>query len=84
MPEYWSRKLAYPVVPLSGPLRPTRTLGEARRTLNERLPADAMARSAWTRAMTLLNVAGASGRRSDIREATDQMMRALDREGWLR
>ena len=84
VPEYWSRKLSYPVVPRSGPLRPTRTLGEARKTITERLPADALARSGWTRAMVLLSVAGASGRRGDIREATDQMMRALEREGWLR
>jgi hypothetical protein len=84
MPEYWSRKLAYPVVPLSGPLRPSRTLGEARKTLLERLPADCKRRAAWERTALLLAAAGRSGSRNDIREATDQLMRALDREGWLR
>jgi hypothetical protein len=34
MPEYWSRKLAYPVVPVSEPLRPTRTLAEARKFID--------------------------------------------------
>jgi hypothetical protein len=84
MPEYWSRKLAYPVVPFSGPLRPTRTLGEMRKTLLERLPAECQTRSSWQRTAALLNAAGRSGRRNDIRDATDQLMRALDREGWLR
>jgi hypothetical protein len=84
MPEYWFRKLAYPVVPRSGPLRPTRTLAEARKTLLERLPAECQSRSWWQRTTALLLAAGTSGRRNDIRDATDQLMRALDREGWLR
>ena len=84
MPEYWFRKLAYPVVPRSGPLRPTRTLAEARKTLLERLPAECKARSWWESATALLLAAAKSGRRNDIRDATDQLMRALEREGWLR
>ena len=84
MPEYWSRKLAYPVVPLSGPLRPTRTLAEARDALLERLPAECKSRASWQRTTALLLAAGSSGCRNDIRDATDQFMRALDREGWLR
>jgi hypothetical protein len=84
MPEYWFRKLAYPVVPFSGPLRPARTLGEARKTLLERLPGNCKSRSSWKRASMLLLAASKSGDRNDIREATDQLMRALEREGWLR
>jgi hypothetical protein len=72
------------VVPLSGPLRPSRTLGEARTTLAERLPAECRGLSSWQRASALLTAAGHSGTRHDIREATNQLMRALDREGWLR
>jgi hypothetical protein len=84
MPEYWYRKLSHPVVPLSGPLRPTRTLGEARNALAQGLPADRMADAPWQRANALVLAAGKSGSRHDIREATEQLMRALDREGWLR
>jgi hypothetical protein len=84
MPEYWRRKLSHPVVPLGGPLRATRTLGEARQTLAERLPAECRERAAWRRATALVLAAGASGSRQDIREATNQLMRALDAEGWLR
>src|SRR5437899_438788 len=84
MAEYWFRKLSYPIVPMSGPLRPVRSLAEARKTLSERLPAHCEKSSHWERTSTLLLAAGATGSRHDIREFTDQFMRALDREGWLR
>jgi hypothetical protein len=82
--EYWMRKLCYPIVPLSGPLRPNRTLGEARATLVERLPTHCRTLPCWERAMALLIVAGRSGRKDDIRAASEQMLRALDQQGWLK
>jgi hypothetical protein len=68
---------------MSGPLRPSRTLGEAQRNLSERLPQAVGVRVAWIEAAALLAAAAASGRHDDIRDATDQMMRALQSEGWL-
>ena len=61
MPEYWYRKLSHPVVPLSGPLRATRTLGEARNALSEGLPADRKADAPWQRASALMLAASKSG-----------------------
>jgi hypothetical protein len=83
MPEYWFRKLSHPIVPMTGPLRPVRTLGEARKSLLERLPALCGESPHWQRAGTLLGIAGKTGSKHDIRQFTDQFMRALDREGWL-
>jgi hypothetical protein len=40
-------------------------------------------RAVWIEAAALLTAAAASGRHDDIRDATDQMMRALQSEGWL-
>lgn len=79
----WIRKLAYPVVPMSGPLRPARTLGEAQRNLSERLPKEIGTRPVWIETAALITAAISSGKHADIRDATGQMMRALQSEGWL-
>ena len=80
--EYWDSKLTHPVVPAGGPLKPMRTLIEVAEQLAENLPTQIQQRPHWSSATALLVTAAETGERRDVRAATDQLMRALDRERW--
>ena len=80
---HWHKELAYTITPKSGPLRRMETLLDANRALVQDLSRDVLKKPHWHRVGNLLVLAAESGRPVDIREATEQLLQVIDREGWM-
>ena len=59
------------------------TLGEAKRFVENELPAELAKLPRWTFASALVKHALASGKQRDLRAAERQLRQALSNEGWL-
>jgi hypothetical protein len=80
---YWHAELAYPITPKSGPLRAMHTLLDANRALTQDLPKGWLKQPRWAAAGKILVAAGERGLPGDIRAATEVLVAAIEREGWL-
>lgn len=60
-----------------------RNLGEAKRFVENELPAELGKLPRWTFAAALIRHAIASGKQRDLRAAERQLRQALSNEGWL-
>ena len=80
---YWNEQLAYKITPKSGPMRGMETLLDANRAISEDLPRGYTKRHHWFSAGMLLVRASYTGSATDIQKATDAVVNALEREGWM-
>ncbi|MGH6769916.1 MAG: hypothetical protein ACRECO_12950 [Xanthobacteraceae bacterium] len=80
---YWNETLTYVITPKSGPVRQLRTLLDARSALVEDLPAGGTKRPHWLQAGLRVVAASESGLQDDISAATDALLAALEKEGWM-
>jgi hypothetical protein len=80
---YWRKDLAYRVTPKSGPMRSMQTLLEANEALIRDLPAGWLHREHWRDAAQLLVKAAKTGDDADIHQATEELVRAIEAEGWM-
>jgi hypothetical protein len=80
---HWSKQLAYTITPKSGPMRSMETLLDANRAISEDLPRGFLKRYHWLAAGKLLEHASETGRDADIKSAADEMLNAVQREGWM-
>jgi hypothetical protein len=79
----WQRELSYTITPKSGPMRRMETLLDANRALVLDLSPGTFKTPPWNFVGNLLVLAAESGRAADIREATEQLLQAVDRQGWM-
>ena len=80
---HWTKELTYTITPKSGPLRRMETLLDANRALSADLPKGFLKRCHWLAAGKLLVHAAETGRDADIKRATDELLNAVEREGWM-
>ena len=80
---YWNKELTYWITPKSGPIRSMETLLDANHALSRDLPRTFLKRAHWLGAGSLLVRAAETGRDKDIRRATDGLVKAIEREGWM-
>jgi hypothetical protein len=80
---HWTKKLAYTITPKSGPLRAMETLLDANHALSKDLPLSYLRRPHWLAAGKLLLRASESGDEDDIRDACEELIKAIDEEGWM-
>jgi hypothetical protein len=80
--DHWDKLLTYLVTPKSGPLPQMSTLLDANRAL-QNLPKGYLKRPHWLTAGKLLLTAAETGQSSDIKEAFEAIVSALNQEGWL-
>ena len=80
---HWTEQLAYTIPPKSGPMRGMETLLDANRAISDDLPAGFLKRYHWLAAGKLLVHASQTGRDADIKRATDELLNAVQREGWM-
>jgi hypothetical protein len=80
---HWTKELAYTITPKSGPMRGMGTLLDANRAISEDLPKALLKRHHWFSAGTLLVRASITGGDADIQRATDELLKAVEREGWM-
>ena len=80
---HWTKQLVYPITPKSGPMRGMETLIDANRAISEDLPKSFLKRHHWFSAETLLVRASVTGVDGDIKRATDELLKAVEREGWM-
>ena len=80
---HWTKELAYRITPKSGPMRSMETLLDANRAISEDLPKGFLKRHQWFSAGALLVRASATGSDADIRKATEAVLKAVEREGWM-
>jgi hypothetical protein len=80
---HWSKQLTYTITPKSGPMRGMETLLDANRAISEDLPRGFLKRYHWLAAGKLLVHASETGRDADIKRATNEMLNAVQREGWM-
>jgi redox-regulated HSP33 family molecular chaperone len=80
-PTGWNRPLAYPLELRDG--HEIETMKQAAGLITKRLPKARQEKKVWQHAAALLMQAHESGKRDDIRAATDQLHRALIFEGWM-
>ena len=80
---HWSKQLTYTITPKSGPMRGMETLIDANRAISEDLPTGFLKRYHWLAAGKLLVHAAETGRNADIKRATDELLNAVQREGWM-
>jgi hypothetical protein len=81
--SYWSKSLVFRISPKSGPLRSMETLLDANQAMLRDLPQGFLRRSHWLSAGNLLIQAAESGEDCEIQEATDELLRAIETEGWM-
>jgi hypothetical protein len=79
----WTKELAYTITPKSGPMRKMETLLDANRGISEDIPKGSLKRHPWFSAGSLLLRASATENDADIRRATDAVLNAVEREGWM-
>jgi hypothetical protein len=80
---YWNKELAYWITPKSGPMRSMETLLDANHALSQDLPSTFRKRPHWLGAGSLLVRAAETGNDRDIARATDELVRAIEVEGWM-
>jgi len=80
---HWLAELAYRITPKSGPLRAMQTLLDANRALTQDLPKGWLKRPRWAAVGKILVAAGERGLPGDIRAATEVLIAAIEREGWM-
>jgi hypothetical protein len=80
---HWQKDLSYTITPKRGPMRRMETLLDANRALVQDLPPGSFKEPPWRLVGNLLVLAAASGRAVDIREATEQLLQTIDRQGWM-
>jgi hypothetical protein len=80
---HWKKELAYVITPRSGPVRAMATLLDANRAIIEDLPHGWIKRPHWRQAGWRLIEAADSGVRTDISDASELVLDALNREGWM-
>jgi hypothetical protein len=79
----WTKELAYTITPKSGPMRKMETLLDANRAISEDIPKGSLKRHPWFSAGSLLLRASVTETAADIRRATDAVLNAVEREGWM-
>ena len=79
----WSKPLAYTITPKSGPMRSMKTLLDANRALTNDLPKGFLKRDHWLAAGKQLVHASETGAERDVQKATDELVKAVEREGWM-
>ena len=79
----WSKQLAYTITPKSGPMRRMETLLDANRCLTTDLPQGFLKRDHWLAAGKLLVHASETGAEKDVKMATEELVKAIEREGWM-
>ena len=79
----WSKPLAYTITPKSGPMRSMETLLDANRALTNDLPNGFLKRDHWLAAGKLLVHASETGAERDVQKATEELVKAVEREGWM-
>jgi hypothetical protein len=80
---HWSKQLTYTITPKSGPMRSMETLIDANRAISEDMPKGFLKRYHWLAAGKLLVHASETGLDADIKRATDELLNAVQREGWM-
>ena len=80
---HWNSPLTYFITPKSGPLRSLRTLIDANRAILYDLPPAHRKQPHWMSAAKLLVSASESGAPAVISEATDALVVAIEKEGWM-
>ena len=80
---YWEKELAYPITPKSGPMRRMETLLDANRSLTQDLPRGYLRRPNWLVVGQTLVRAAETGSNAIIREATENLVAAIEAEGWM-
>lgn len=82
----YTRALAVPITPTSGPIPPLVTLKDASRAITTLLPRDRLRQPHWLRAGWAVRAASlADDGAADalVRDATEALVGALETEGWL-
>ena len=80
---HWNKELAYWITPKSGPMRGMETLIDANHALSQDLPLTYLKRPHWLGAGSLVVQAAETGRDADVQRATDELLRAIELEGWM-
>ena len=80
---HWNKELAYTITPKSGPMRGMETLIDANHALSKDLPLAYLRRRHWLDAGTLVVQAATTGDDEDVQLATDELLRAVEHEGWM-
>jgi hypothetical protein len=80
---HWNKDLAYWITPKSGPLRGMSTLIDANHALSNDLPNGYLKRPHWLDVGKLLAQAAETGNDEDVQIATDELLRAIEEEGWM-
>jgi hypothetical protein len=80
---FWNKELTYWITPKSGPMRGMATLIDANHALSRDLPSGYLKRVHWVDVANRLVQAAESGRDDDVRIATDELLRAVEQEGWM-
>jgi hypothetical protein len=80
---HWTKQFAYTITPKSGPMRSMETLIDANRAISEDMPKGFLKRYHWLAAGKELVHAAETGRDADIKRATDELLNAVQREGWM-
>ena len=79
----WSKQLAYTITPKSGPMRRMETMLDANHALTNDLPEGFLKRDHWLAAGKLLVQASETGAEKDVKQATEELVKAIEREGWM-
>jgi hypothetical protein len=80
---HWNKALAYWITPKSGPMRGMSTLIDANHALSKDLPTGYLKRPHWRDAGNLVAQAAETGSDDDVQLATDELLRAIEQEGWM-
>jgi len=80
---HWEKRLAYTITPKSGPMRSMETLLDANRALSTDLPRGYLRHRKWLDTGKLLVEAAEIGSDQIIQEATEQLLSAIEDEGWM-
>ena len=80
---HWEKRLAYTITPKSGPMRSMETLLDANRALSTDLPRGYLRHRKWLDTGKLLVEAAEIGSDQIIHEATEQLLSAIEDEGWM-
>ena len=80
---HWHQQLAYKIAPKSGPMRVMETMLDVNQALLNDLPNGSLRQPHWRAAGQRLAQASETGDDADIREATDALLMAIEREGWM-
>lgn len=79
----FSRKLVRTIKPHRGPAAELDTLSDAAQLIADLEPFR-QARPVWDRAAEMILIAAMTGKKTDVQEATRQVLAALERENWVK